>query len=299
MDEILNKLLASELLSEEVKAEISTKWTESVAAYKAVVKEEVTAEVRAELHEEIKSEWKKELAAIVESVDAFIADQTTKEVSELKGDIETFRDLEAEYASKIVEEKNSLSAKFDEEINSLVGKLDKFIDARVAEEIVELKSDLELVKQNDFGRRIYEAFAAEFDVAHVDGDSIQASLVAANGKIADAEKTITELNASMSKMVRESKLDKLLSNLSGDSREKMAFILQNVETVRLEEAYKTFVGRVLKDPSPEAAPQQQQVVTESVVVTGEESVETPPASKSVVEETQRFAHLKRLAGIAK
>jgi hypothetical protein len=49
MDEILNKLLQSELLSEETKAEISEQWTTSVEAFKTQVREETSAEVRSEL----------------------------------------------------------------------------------------------------------------------------------------------------------------------------------------------------------------------------------------------------------
>ena len=45
MDEILKKLLQSELLSEESKAEISEQWTASVEAFKTQVREEVSGEV--------------------------------------------------------------------------------------------------------------------------------------------------------------------------------------------------------------------------------------------------------------
>ena len=49
MDEILNKLLESELLSEETKKQISEQWTAGLNEYKQTVREEVTLEVRGEL----------------------------------------------------------------------------------------------------------------------------------------------------------------------------------------------------------------------------------------------------------
>ena len=39
MDEILQKLLSSELLSEDAKAEISTQWTSAVDGFKQTVRE--------------------------------------------------------------------------------------------------------------------------------------------------------------------------------------------------------------------------------------------------------------------
>ena len=45
------------------------------------------------------------------------------------------------------------------------------------------------------------------------------------------------------------KLEKVLAPLSGRSKEVMEAILKNVDTGMLEEAYKTYVGRVLKESS--------------------------------------------------
>src|ERR1035441_7675610 len=101
MDEILTKLLSSELLSEEAKAEISTKWTTLVEEHKASIREEVTLEVRAEIAEQ----WASERDTLIENVETFVAKKLDEEVAELKADIERFRDLEAEYAEKMVEEK--------------------------------------------------------------------------------------------------------------------------------------------------------------------------------------------------
>ena len=97
MDEILQKLLSSELLSEDAKAEISSQWTAAVETYKQTVREEVTGEVRAEIAEM----WATEKDALVEKVDSFVAGKLAEEIEELKADIERFRVLEAEYAEKI------------------------------------------------------------------------------------------------------------------------------------------------------------------------------------------------------
>src|SRR5271157_1739265 len=233
MDEILQKLLSSELLSEEAKAEISTQWTAAVEQYKTTVREEVTLEVRNEIAEQ----WSSERDALVENVEKFVATKLDEEIAELKSDIERFRDLEAEYAEKIVEEKHAMAETLSAELDSLIDKMDAFFELRLAEEFSELREDLEVVKENDFGRRIFEAFATEFNKSYVDEDSIASKLAAAVAQLEAAEKTIGELEEAKAKMVRKEKLDKILAPLNGKKKEQMEFVLQNVETSRLEEAF--------------------------------------------------------------
>ena len=290
MDEILQKLLNSELLSEEARAEISTQWTTSVEQYKNTVREEVTLTVRGEIAEQ----WANERDSLIENVETFVAKKLEEEIEELRHDIERFRDLEAEYAEKIVEEKHAMAETLSEELDQLVDKMDAFFDLRLSEEFKELREDLEIVKQNEFGRKIFEAFATEFNGSYIDEDSIQSKLQAAVAKLDDAQSTIAKLEESQSKMVRESKLEKILAPLQGKKREQMSFVLQNVETARLEEAYNHFIGRVLKEEQAPAVRQEADAkpqLTESVVVTGEDIA---PA-KSVA--SDKFSQLRKLAGM--
>ena len=297
MDEILQKLLSSELLSEDAKAEISSKWTASVEEFKTLVREEETMKVRAEIAEQ----WSNERDTLIENVEKFVADKLVEEVQELKADIERFRDLEAEYAEKIVEEKHALAEKLSVELDALVEKMDAFFELRLTEEFNELREDIEVVKQNEFGRRIFEAFATEFNNAHTDEDSLQSKLSVALSKLEDATSQINKLEESQAKMVREAKLEKILAPLSGKKRDQMAFVLSNVDTARLEEAYTHFIGRVLKEDaqaSTQAQPEAEKTaLTESVtsVVTGDEH--QAPTKQATTGD--KFSHLKKLAGITR
>ena len=292
MDEILQKLLSSELLSEDAKAEISTKWTSAVETYKSTVREEVTMEVRAEIAEQ----WASERDALIENVETFVAKKLDEEVAELKADIERFRDLEAEYAEKIVEEKHAMAETLSEELEQLINKMDAFFELRLTEEFEELREDLEVVKQNEFGRRIFEAFATEFNKSYVDEDSIQSKLAAATAKLEDAATTIAQLEEAQAEMVRESKLEKILAPLSGKKREQMAFVLANVETSRLEEAFNHFIGRVLKEDSSVQPEAGSVALSESAtsVVTGNESSEIPAKQAAAGD---KYSHLRKLAGM--
>jgi hypothetical protein len=289
MDEILQKLLSSELLSEDAKAEISTQWTSAVDGFKQVVREEVSLEVRSELAEQ----WAIERDALLEKVDGFVAEKLLEEIAELKADIEGFRDLQAEYAEKLVEEKHSMAAQLAEELDQLIDKMDAFFELRLTEEMSELKEDLEVVKQNEFGRKMFEAFVTTYQTAYVDEKSVQSKLNATSAMLEDAKSSIAKLEAAQAKMVRESKMEKILSSLSGKKREQMQFVLANVETSRLEEAYNHFIGRVLKEDESKEQPADKKVLNEStVVVTGDKTapvVESKPVDK--------FAQLRKLAGI--
>lgn len=292
MDEILNKLLQSELLSEETKAEITQQWTTSVETFKTQVREEVSMEVRSELAEQ----WISERDELIGKVDSLVAEVLTKEITELKGDIERFRDLEAEFAEKLVEEKHKLAGEVATELDALVDKIDAFFEMRLSAEMEELKEDLEIVKQNEFGRRMFEAFASEYAKNYVDEDAVQSKLSVTEQKLADAEQALAESEEKIAKMLRESKMEQILSPLTGKKREQMAMILKNVDTSRLEESYKYFIGRIMKEEEGSTAkPLTEGAATQkTTVVTGE-----MPASGDQAKSPQavKLEEMKRLAGI--
>lgn len=291
MDEILNKLLQSELLSEETKAEISEQWTDSVEAFKTQVREEVSGQVRLELAEQ----WAGERDELIAKVDTFVAEALTMEITELRGDIDRFRDLEAEYAEKLVEEKHKLAEEVASELDGLVDKIDQFFEMRLASEMEELKEDLAVVKQNEFGRKIFEAFAETYGTSYVDEDAVQSKLAIAESKLADAEAALAEREDKLNKMVREAKMEQVLSPLTGKKREQMAMVLRSIETSRLEESYKFFIGRVLKeDAVPATVVTEAAAAPKTTIVTGE------PAATIVESQgakTTDLANLRRLAGI--
>lgn len=288
MDEILKKLLQSDVLSEETKAEISAQLTEHIESFKEQVREEVSGQVRLELAEQ----WAAERDELISKVDAFVAEALTNEIAELRGDVDRFRDLEAEFAEKLVEEKHKLAEEVAAELDGLVDKIDQFFEVRLNAELEELKEDLEVVKQNEFGRKIFEAFAETFGVQYANEDSAHGRLTIVESKLADAEEALAEREEELNKMIREAKMEKVLAPLTGKKREQMAMVLRNIETSRLEESYKFFIGRILKEEESSAKPVIAESKTTNTVVTG-----NPVIAESVQGGKTTLDNLRRLAGI--
>ncbi len=243
MDELLQKLLEAEVLSEDTKKELEgafqTKLDEAIEA----AKQSAADDVRAELTEQ----WVGERDTLVEAVDAKVNDFLGREVEELKEDIERFRDLEAEFAEKLVEAKAAMSDELKADLMEFVEKVDSFLEMRLTAEIEELKEDLEAQRQNDFGRRVFEAFAEEFTTSYSDDESAELSLRETQERLREAEEALEESETSRSEIERVVEMERILSPLAGRQYEVMEAILRTVPTEQLEEGYKTFIGRVIRE----------------------------------------------------
>jgi len=296
MEEILKKLLEAEILSEDTKQDLTEAWQEAVKAKTAELREEAMLEVRAELADQ----WVKEREALVTKLDAFVSEQLETEFNELRSDIESFRDLEAEYAGKLVSEKQKISEQMTQELDILVDKIDAFFEQRLSEELEELREDLQVVRENEFGRKLFEAFATEYAKSYVDEDAIQSKLTITESKLQDVQKRLQEMEKEKEVLLREQKMEELLKPLSGSKREQMQFVLQNIETKKLDEAYNHFINRVLKEDKSadkeevKLVESKKEEVKTTVIKTGDIEPEVITESKH----SSDLATLKRLAGIA-
>jgi len=259
MDELLQKLLETEVLTEETQKElqeaIETKVNEAVEAAKA----EATADVRAELTEQ----WVNERDALIEAVDAKVGDFLDSELDELKTDIERFRDLEAEAAEKLVEAKSLMAEELKGDLAELVEKLDAFLEIRLRAELEELVEDIEGIKKDEFGRKIFEAVRQEYQANFADEESLEGSLRETEKRLEDSTEALEEAERKVASMERDQKLEEVLTPLSGQQKEVMDAILKNVDTENLEEGYKTFIGRVLKETEEDESEKEDTVLAES------------------------------------
>lgn len=264
MDELLKKLLAAEVLTEETKQELEAALKKQLDEAVQSARDEAQKTVTAELNEQ----WIEERETLIEALDAKVTEALTEEMKELREDIERFRDLEAEYAEKLVEAKGEMATTLKKDVAQLIEKLDSFLEIRLAAELEELREDVEAVKKQEFGKKVFEAFVTEFKKHYAGDDSVEAKLNEAEQRLEDALASLEEAEKKAAKLERSIKLEKVLAPLSGRTREVMEAILKQVDTPLLEDAYKTYIGRVLKETPAKAdvktSEKEEKVLAEGV-----------------------------------
>lgn len=298
MEEILKAVLSSEILSEETKTQL----TEHVKGLEKSLRESIEVEVRAELAEQ----WVQERDALAQKMEVFVSESLNQELNELRDDIKQFRDLESEYeqkladqrlimAEEVVAEKQRLQEALNEELETLVDKIDEFLEIRLSEELSELAEDIQQVKNSQLGNEMFEAYAEIFMKSHLSKTGVMKKLEEAQQQVETLSAKLAETTNVNADLLRESKLNDLLSNLSGSKREQMQILLKGVATERLEETYKQFVGRIMKDDQPVQVTESS---TQTTVKTGDSVVITESQQKSGADDAFR-KELQRLAGITK
>ena len=312
IDELLKKLLAAEVLTEDTKQELEQAFKTRLLEASAEARKLATEQVTLELNEQ----WISERETLIEALDSKITEALSEEIAELHEDIGRFRDLEAETAEVRVEMKTEMAVVLKRDIKQLIEQLDAFLEIRLSTELEEFREDIATVKKNEFGKNVFEAFVTEFKKHYAGDDSVEAKLNESEQRLADTIAALEESERKTSKLERSMKLEKVLAPLSGKNREVMEAILKNVDTALLEDAYKTYVGRVLKETSasdgkaPEkeipvlAEGKKQKVVLNGVVKRGnndvqlEEDVLVEAAEYKVVAfSATEKARLQRLGGV--
>lgn len=312
MDELLKKLFEAELLTEETRVELQTAFQKQLDEAIATARSDATATVTAELNEQ----WINDREILIEALDSKVTEALSAELAELKEDIERFRDLEAEKANEIAEAKADMAAKLKSDVAQLIEKLNSFLEVRLVAEMDELREDIEDVKKNEFGRKVFESFVTEFKKHYAGDDSVEAKLNETEQRLEDTAAALAEAEKKAAALERTIKLEKVLAPLSGRTKEVMEAILKTVDTNLLEDAYKTYIGRVLKETSVVAeaktSEKEDAVLAEGVkdnvrgvTKTGdnkqqmiEESVHEQQVARTPAISDAERAHLRRLAGLA-
>jgi hypothetical protein len=297
MEELLNKLLAAEILTEETKADLDKAFKvqlkEAIVTAQAVATTTVTAELN--------QQWITERETLIEALDVKVTEALTTELDELREDIERFRDLETEYAEKLVEAKNEMANTLKEDLVQLIGKMDTFLEIRLATELDELREDFKVVQKNEFGKSIFEAFVTEFKKHYADDNSIESRLNETEQRLEDALTALEISEKKTDRLVRNIKLEKVLTPLSGRTKEVMEAILKSVDTPLLEDAYKTYIGRVLKETSQEepTSGKENKVLAEGLKKKVSGVVKNGDNKDRLIRESTHAdkARLRRIAGI--
>lgn len=239
-----------------------------------------------------------------QKLEQFVIKALAEEIQEFTKDkqdvVETKVRLVAEAKSKLAELQDKFIAKSAALVKESVGK-------KLESELTQLKEDIQVARENNFGRRLFEAFASEFAITHLNENTEIAKLhkeiekreqVIAEAKAAAAEKTqLVESKDREIRMIKEnqersSKLNDLLKPLNKEKQAVMSQLLENVQTEKLGSAFEKYLPAVLNNSvTPKA--EKAQVLSESrKEVTGDKS-----AKVSVETDDSNVIVIKRLAGL--
>jgi DNA repair exonuclease SbcCD ATPase subunit len=335
-----NKLVEAR---EQVRAELREEFARKYAADKSVMVEALDRMVTENLQREISEfaedrdalrkdrvELGRKIAEAAEATSRFLATQLKQEIVELREDRKRYTNnvkmLESFVQDRLYEEiqefsqdkralveaKVKLVTEAKSQLNRVktqfVAKSARLVKESVANhlsaELNQLKEDVQLARENMFGRRLFEAFATEFAATHLNENKEIAKL---NHQLAESRQQLAQrkqlvetaqrdLKIITERTQRQQVMGELLAPLSKDRAAVMVQMLESVQTPRLRQAFDKYLPAVL-DAKTEVAQKtaaasrvQLSEGTEKIEITGDKPAKPAQDVNNIVE-------IKRLAGL--
>lgn len=305
IDEMLSERLAEEIAEfaedrkqlAEAKARYATAMRENAKTLKSFVMEQLKSEV-AELHEDKKAQAQK-----IAKLEEFVVDALAHEIAEF---YEDKKDLSETKVRLVKEAKVHFGKVKKDFIERSAKAVSETVDAALRGEIGQLKEDIEEARRNDFGRKLFEAFASEYSNSYLNEKSELAKMM----KVIDAkEKQIAEARAFAAKakqlaesrerenkkLVESSRRKEIMSNLvaplNREQKEIMTDLLESVQTDRLQKSFDKYLPSVIDGHAPE---KRKAVLSEGKEVTGDKKQTTSMTQKA---DDSNVLELRRLAGL--
>jgi hypothetical protein len=322
----------------ELREEFAQKYTHDksvmVEAIDKMLSDRLAVEM-AELHNdkkalaEAKEAYRTRIAEDAKKLEGFVINQLGKELVEFQGDrkkvSENFSKLEqfvvhalakeigefavdkrdlAETKVKLVREAKS---KFEDIKTNFIKHSAKVVENAVTNkltsEIKQLKEDIDSARTNDFGRKIYEAFAQEYSSSYMNEKSETSKLLKIIAKkdqeLSEAKQVVAEKTNIVESKEREIRVQKdlmerkvvmgeLLGPLDASKRDIMKELLESVQTKKLNEAFDKYLPAVMegqRKPAPKKA-----MLAESSEVTGNRETKPEVGLDNILD-------IRKLAGL--
>jgi len=303
IDAMLSERLAEEIKEfaedrkqlAEAKAKYAVAMRENAELMKRFVAESLVKEV-SELHEDQKA-----IASKFAMLENFIVDALAKEIAEFHEDK---KDLAETKVKLIKEAKNKFAEVKQTFIAKSAAKVSAIVESTLKGEMSQLKEDIEEARRNDFGRKLFEAFASEYATSHLNENSETAKLMqvvamkdkqlaeakafAAKAKVL-AESKDSEIKRITAIAERKNRLNELLAPLNKGQREIMTDLLESVQTDRLQKSFDKYLPSVIDGHTPA----KKAVLSEAKEITGNRDTQTNVSSM----QDDNVVDIRRLAGL--
>ena len=306
VDRMISEQLASELVEfaddrkqlAEMKVKYAKKMTQDTQVMKEFVTRQLASEVR-ELHEDQVA-----MASKFGKLEQFVVEALAQEITEFYKDKQ---DL-AETKVRLVREGREQIKKVKEQFVQRAAKMvESVVTTGLRSEITSLKEDIEAARRADFGRKLFEAFAAEYSTSYLNEKSETAKLLKvidmkelaiqeAATAVVEAEQLLeskqAEIAALKEAQERKAIMSELLAPLNSEQRTIMGELMESVKTTKLNESFEKYLPSVLNGK----APQKKQALVEAKEVTGNKISNTNRSSESDIS-ANNIVDIRRLAGL--
>lgn len=305
VDRMISEQLAVELIEfaddRKQLAEMKVKYAKKMKADGQVMKEFVTRQLSSEVRE--LHEDQVAMASKFGALENFVVEALAQEITEFYKDK---RDL-AETKVRLVREGRQEIKKVKEAfVQRAAAMVEGVVTTGLRSEITSLKEDIEAARRQDFGRKLFEAFASEYQASYLNDKSETAKLLKvidmkdlamqeAAQAVLQAEKIIeskqAEVRALKEAQERKHIMDELLTPLNYEQRSIMGELMETVKTERLNESFEKYLPSVLNGK----APQKKQALVEAKEVTGNKVISNTNRSSEI--ENNNIIDIRRLAGL--
>jgi hypothetical protein len=307
IDTLLSERLAEEIAEfaqdrkqlAEAKARYAVAMRENAGLLKGFVVGQLQKEIQ-----ELRAD-KRAMAENYSKLEEFIVEALSSEIAEF---YEDKKDL-AETKVRLVREAKTHFAKVKANfIERSAQAVSETVAKGLKTEISALKEDINAARRNDFGRKIFEAFAAEYGISYLNEKSETAKLLKVldvkDRQLSEAKafaakaKQLAESTEAKRKRLEESVnrskiLNDLVAPLAKDQKEIMTDLLESVQTTRLQAQFDKYLPAVIDGKGPA---KQKAILSEAKEVTGnrDEKSQTNVNSKA---DDSNVLDLRRLAGL--
>jgi hypothetical protein len=239
----------------------------------------------------------------VNKLENFVVQALAKEITEFAKDKRDVVETKVRLVREARSQLEGLKSRF---IKESAQKMSSAVSRHLKAELNQLQEDIKVARENNFGRRIFEAYATEFGATHLNEKAevrkLHNTIAHKDKKLSEAirltekAKVLVENKERELRMIkesneRESTMDELLRPLNKEKQEVMRNLLESVQTTRLKNAFEKYLPAVLEDRSGKA----RKVISEQVsAVTGDKTV---PQKSESDDNRSNVIDLKRLAGL--
>ena len=274
IDSMMNEKLSEEITKfvEDRKALAQEKiaYKENVGKHSAKLESFILSKLNEEL-KELHSD-RKGVHENFKKMEEFVVNALAKEIKEFhedkKGVVETKVKLVAEAKKQMAKMKEAFITRSAKVVETAVNK-------KLAEELKGLKEDITAAREVNFGKKIFEAFASEYQNSYLNEKSETAKLMKVVDetalKLKDAEKAVEEKQAVIESkeaeskrqadlMERKEKMAEMLKPLGKEKSEVMSQLLESVQTAKLQASFDKYLPHVMAE-TPIA--NKKQVISES------------------------------------